>query len=60
MPKAIQQQTKQLLSEIAKIYLSFERLEIRSSDTLNFHDINIWSLKEALQEAYESGKVLRG
>jgi hypothetical protein len=55
MPKAIQQQIDQLLTEIAKKHLSLETLETRKSDSLDFHDVAVWSLKEALQEAYEAG-----
>ena len=55
MPKATQQQIDQLLTEIAKKHLSLETLETRNSDNLDFHDVAVWSLKEALQEAYEAG-----
>ena len=55
MPKTNQQQIDQLLTEIAKKHLSLETLETRNSDSLDFHDVAVWSLKEALQEAYESG-----
>lgn len=56
MPKANQQQVDQLLSEIAKKRMNIETLETRNSDSLDFHDISVWSLKDALQEAYNSGK----
>jgi len=55
MPKATQQQIDQLLTKIAKKHLSLETLETRNSDSLDFHDMAVWSLKEALQEAYEAG-----
>ncbi len=55
MPKANQQQTDQLLTEIAKKHLNLETLETRNSDSLDFHDVAVWALKEALQEAYEAG-----
>jgi len=55
MPKASQQNIDQLLTEIAKKHLSLETLETRNSDNLDFHGVAIWSLKEALQEAYEAG-----
>ena len=55
MPKATQQQIDQLLTEIAKKHLSLETLETRNSDSLDFHDVAVWSLKDALQEAYEAG-----
>lgn len=55
MPKATQQQIDQLLTEIAKKHLNLETLDTRNSDSLDFHDVAVWSLKEALQEAYEAG-----
>ena len=55
MPKASQQNIDQLLTEIAKKHLSLETLETRNSDSLDFHDVAVWSLKKALQEAYEAG-----
>ena len=55
MPKASQQNIDQLLTEIAKKHLNLETLETRNSDGLDFHDVAVWSLKDALQEAYEAG-----
>ena len=54
MPKAIQQQLDQLLTDIAKKHLNIETLKTRNSDGLDFHDLAVWSLKDALQEAYEA------
>ncbi len=56
MPKTTEYQIDQLLEEIAKKHLNLETLETRNSDSLDFHDVAVWSLKEALQEAYEAGK----
>ena len=55
MPKATQQNIDQLLIEIAKKHLSIETLETRNSDSLDFHDVAVWAIKDALQEAYEAG-----
>ena len=55
MPKTTQQNIDQLLVEIAKKHLDLETLETRNSDSLDFHDVAVWSLKDALQEAYEAG-----
>ncbi len=49
------EQNDQLLTEIAKKHLSLETLETRRSDSLDFHDIAVWAIKDALQEAYEAG-----
>jgi hypothetical protein len=37
--------------------LSIETLETRNSDSLDFYDVAVWSLKKALQEAYEAGHL---
>jgi hypothetical protein len=55
MPKPTQNQIDLLLTEIAKKHLSLETLETRNSDSLDFHDVSVWALKDALQEAYEAG-----
>ena len=55
MPKATQQQIDQLLTDIAKKHLNIETLETRNSDGLDFHDVAVWCLKDALQAAYEAG-----
>lgn len=55
MPKPTQQQLDQFLTEIAKKHLNIETLETRKSDSLDFHDVAVWCLKDALQEAYEAG-----
>jgi hypothetical protein len=55
MPKAKQQQLDELLTDIAKKHLNIETLETRNSDSLDFHDVAAWSLKDALQEAYKAG-----
>lgn len=45
------------IKEIAKKYLSIMTLETRHSDLLDFHDnIAVWSLKIALEKAYEAGQ----
>ena len=55
MPKAKQQQIDQRLTDIAKKHLNIETLETRNSDGLDFHDVAVWCLKDALQEAYGAG-----
>ena len=45
------EQNDQLLTEIAKKHLSLETLETRNSDSLDFHDMAVWAIKDALQEA---------
>ncbi len=55
MPKATQQQIDQLLTDIAKKHLNIETLKTRNSDGLDFHDVAVWCLKDALKSAYEAG-----
>lgn len=45
-----------ILEQIAKEVMEIETLETRNSDSLDFHDISVWSLKEMLEKAYEAGK----
>lgn len=46
----------QILAQIAKDELHLETLETRKSDSLDFHDCAVWSIKAALEAAYEAGK----
>jgi len=55
MPKAKQQQLDDLLTDIAKKHLNIETLETRNSDSLDFHDMAVWCIKDTLQAAYEAG-----
>lgn len=43
------------IERIAKQYLSVETLATRRSDSLDFHDVAVWSLKSALTAAYMAG-----
>ena len=45
-----------LLEQIAKEHLFIETLETQHSDRLDFHDVSVWSVKAALQAAYEAGR----
>ena len=44
-----------LLAQIAKSHLGIQTLETRNSDSLDFHDVAVWSLREALAAAYKAG-----
>lgn len=41
--------------DIARRRLGLESLETRNSDALDFHDLAVWSIREALIAAFESG-----
>jgi hypothetical protein len=45
----------QLLTQIANRHLRIDTLETRNSDSLDFHEVAVWILREALQAAYLAG-----
>lgn len=46
---------EQLLTQIAQDKLGIETLETRKSDSLDFHDVAVWCLREALEAAFNAG-----
>lgn len=44
------------LELIAKNELYIDTLKTRKSDSLDFHEISVWSLKDALEEAFKAGQ----
>ena len=46
---------KEQLEQIAKQYLNVPTLERRNTDSLDFHEVSVWSLKAVLEEAYQAG-----
>lgn len=44
-----------LLELIASKHLGIETLEERKRDSLDFHDVSVVALKEALAEAFRAG-----
>lgn len=48
--------TTVLFTEIARKQLGVETLETRNRDCLDFHDVAVWGIKEALAAAYEAGR----
>lgn len=44
-------------AEIAERILNLETLEARNSDRLDFHELGVWEIKEALEAAYEAGRI---
>jgi hypothetical protein len=49
-----------LMLEIAKRHFFIETLETRNRDRLDFHDVAVWSIRAALEEAFEAGRVSAG
>lgn len=44
------------LTDIANQVLGIQTLEARNSDSLDFHDLAIWNIKQALEAAYLAGQ----
>jgi len=40
--------------------LGFDTLETRNSDRLDFREVAVWQVREALQAAYEAGRTAKG
>lgn len=45
----------ELLTRIAQEHLFIDTLETRKSDSLDFHDVSVWGVKEAVIAAYQAG-----
>ena len=65
MMQLLQHQTEssmpltQALDQIARQTLGLETLETRNSDRLDFHNLNVASIKAALLAAYRAGQQSR-
>ena len=47
-----------LLLEIASRHFhTIETLETRNSDRLDFHDVAVWAIRAALEDAFEAGRI---
>ncbi|MAE40900.1 MAG: hypothetical protein CML07_08295 [Psychrobacter sp.] len=51
-----QEKKNELIVEIARRVLDIETLEERKSDSLDFHEVSVWGLKRALEQAFEAGQ----
>ena len=49
--------TEAPLLEIAAKHFFLETLSTRSSDSLDFHNVAIWAIRAALEDAYEAGRI---
>jgi hypothetical protein len=47
--------TSKLFTDIAREHLRIATLETRRSDALDFHDVSVWGVRNALAAAYEAG-----
>ncbi len=48
-------QLEQLLTQIAQKHLHIGTLETRRSDNLDFRDVAVWCLHDALEAAFNAG-----
>ena len=45
-----------VILEIAQRQFRLETLDTRNRDRLDFHDVAVWALRAALEEAFEAGR----
>jgi len=43
--------------EIATRHFFVETLDTRNSDQLDFHDVAVWAMRAALEDAFEAGRI---
>ena len=46
-----------LILEIATRHFFIETLETQNRDRLDFHDVAVWAMRAALEDAYEAGRI---
>lgn len=46
---------RDVVEDIARTYLGIRSLETRHSDSLDFHEVAVWSIVDALEAAYKDG-----
>lgn len=44
-----------VIKQIARDVLGINSLEIQNSDSLDFHDVSVWQIKSALENAFKTG-----
>ncbi len=52
---SLPQRHRKTIEQIAKDILDLETLETRKSDRLDFHDLAVWEVREALERAFRAG-----
>ncbi len=55
----VEETRNRMIEAIARRECDVETLETRGNDSLDFYDISVWSLKKALEQAYEAGRAYR-
>ena len=44
------------IRRIARDILGIESIETRNADTLDFHELSVWQIRQALLAAYQAGR----
>lgn len=57
LTKKQEAQMIEIVTRIAQEELYVETLNRRWSDSLDFYEVSVWSLKEALEKAYQAGRA---
>ena len=52
----MKQDITKTLEQIAAEHLYIDTLKTRNSDSLDFHDLAVWQIKEALEAAFKAGQ----
>ena len=56
MTKTTPNQRNDIFSVIARKVMNIETLETRRRDRLDFHDVAVWDIQEALELAFRAGQ----
>ena len=54
--ETIARMMKRELDSITKKHLNIDTLEERKADSLDFHEVSVWSLQDALEAAFKLGQ----
>ena len=57
MAKRHEKQKEQTIQRIVREVLWLQTLEQRGRDHLDFHEVSIWQIRRALEQAYEAGRA---
>jgi PIN domain nuclease of toxin-antitoxin system len=49
----------EIINKIAAESMGIDTLETRKADSLDFHEIAVWNIREALEAAFEAGAKSR-
>lgn len=50
----------EIIEKIAKDHLGLETIETRNQDSLDFKNLSVWQIAEALEEAFDAGYKMCG